>query len=232
MGIEHIDFFLHNTQCLHLILGVIHDTGYKPFLNEYAAEPSIQSRVTLLEGDNLNKSMRNLGFSRPLLKWDNVFARSGAAPHHHRHSPAHNAASANNRVVVVGGHDERPVSAPPHHAATHKPRDDANPPRFVNSQCRCHRLRPARDAKGERVDRSLAVDPSEPYLDALRENNLCGWYYLRGECRGACGKNHVPRPLSEHEFDRLWFLCRGGGCFKYAKGKGCDDERCIYRHCK
>lgn len=86
-----------------------------------------------------------------------------------------------------------------------------------------------RNDTGQRVDKILGVDPNTPYMNFLRQANLCGWYYLRGKCNG-CDRNHTPPPLQAREFDCLWFLARHGLCFKVRKDKDCDDAKCIYGH--
>lgn len=83
---------------------------------------------------------------------------------------------------------------------------------------------------GKRVDKKLKVNVESTYLEALRQNKFCHWYYLRGECDGKCRKNHVPPPLDASSFDHLWYVSRGGLCHKIRKGKDCDDAKCVYGH--
>ena len=85
------------------------------------------------------------------------------------------------------------------------------------------------DNAGKRVDKLLGVDPKTPYMNFLRQANLCGYYYLRGKCDG-CSRSHVPPPLKARDFDCLWLLTRHALCFKTRKGKDCDDPLCIYGH--
>ena len=83
--------------------------------------------------------------------------------------------------------------------------------------------------KGERVDKTLNIDPDSGLLKALRGANLCSWYYLRGECRG-CDRNHNHPPLTPREYEHLWYITRQNKCHKIKKGKACEDLKCVYGH--
>ena len=132
-------------------------------------------------------------------------------------------AKASNEIVA------KPRSPPKLDAATALP---ANGRLLVNHNALSSRLRLVRDAEGKRIDKPLDVDPNSTYLNALRQNRLCGYYYLRGKCDGSCDKNHKPGPLNKHEFDMLWYLMRQGLCWKVRKDKECEDAKCIYGHVK
>ena len=69
-----LNFFIHNQQCKLVILGVCHDNGYLPVLNELASDVASRDRITLLQQGALNPKMRQLGFTRPTLQLDSVFS--------------------------------------------------------------------------------------------------------------------------------------------------------------
>ena len=103
-------------------------------------------------------------------------------------------------------------------------------PPFSNPAIRSERLGPVmRDERGRRIDKPLDIDQNAPYVQALRNGNLCMWYYLRGECSG-CERVHKVKPLKPREYDCLWSVARQAPCFKVLKGKDCDDAKCIYGH--
>lgn len=79
---------------------------------------------------------------------------------------------------------------------------------------------------GGRADPPLSVNPE--VVDRMRRLNLCSWLFLRGECKG-CSRHHRHSPLSDVEFDALWYIARQGRCFKDRR-EGCSDPKCIFGH--
>lgn len=202
---------MENWQCKHIILGVCHDGGYKSFLGKFASDVSTCDRITLLEGGSINPRIRGLGFPRAPIRLDSVFAPNTA---HAAPSPqAHHA-----RPSSTGG------VLPPTTEGGSSSRVLTNPAALSD------RLELIRDESGKRVDKPLSIDPNPSYLNALRQNKLCGYYHLRGRCEGTCDKNHVPLGLDGRSFDHLWYLSRQAACYKVRKGKDCADPKCIYGH--
>ena len=218
-----LELFVNNLQCVHIIAAVTHDGGYAPFLSNFASNRSTCDRITLLEGGTMNPSIRDLQFSRDALQMDTVFEPRPhiiALPTQAPLMPWNNVSAA---ALMTG-----PSSAPPP-----KPHSESHTHTLVNDKAKAFaaRLKPVRDQEGRRVDKRLDVDPDSDYLKALRKANLCGYYYLRGQCDGRCGKSHVTKALNAHEFDCLWYLKRESGqCYKLRKGKDCEDPLCIYGH--
>lgn len=110
-----------------------------------------------------------------------------------------------------------------------------SPPRgFHNSEAKVERLGPIlRDEGGRRVDRPLQVD--ETVVETIRRKSLCYYLFLRGECVVKCSRNHEHNPLTDEEFDALWWLARQAQCFKSKKAdrnatNDCSDVRCVYGH--
>lgn len=91
---------------------------------------------------------------------------------------------------------------------------------LINPSPMSERLGPVlHNDAGKRVDRVLDINLASSYLNFLRQNNLCYWYYLRGRCEGNCVKNHVAaNPLHASAFDYLWYLARGGSCLRLSRG--------------
>ena len=209
---ECLEFYINNSQCKHIIFGACHDTGYAPFLGKFAADASTRDRITLLRGLEVHPRITALGF-KGLLKLDTVFA------------PHRNPSPAGARL------ETRPT---PSISTSVSPRT-AGPPAgpstsLVNPHPLSERLRPViLNGEGKRVDKMLNIDIASPFINVLRHNKLCAYYYLRGRCEG-CDKNHLAPPLNAKEFDCLWYVARQGLCFKTRKGKVCTDESCCYGH--
>ncbi|KAL8749024.1 MAG: hypothetical protein Q9184_006968 [Pyrenodesmia sp. 2 TL-2023] len=84
-----------------------------------------------------------------------------------------------------------------------------------------------KNGDGLRMDKPLSAEPS--LVKAMRQKSLCYWLYLRGHCEG-CNRYHGSPPLSVNEQHALWFLARQGACYAHAKGKLCEDPKCVYGH--
>jgi len=84
------------------------------------------------------------------------------------------------------------------------------------------------DERGRRLDRPLRVRAE--VIQQFEKANLCHVWFLRGECRKKCSRNHAFRLLTNEELDALWLLARRGRCYKARKDGYCDDDRCIYGH--
>jgi hypothetical protein len=104
------------------------------------------------------------------------------------------------------------------------------PPVFSIKAVQSERLGPVEvNSIGLRYDRPLQV--GQALVERLKKANLCQWLFLRGECVG-CGRNHGYCPLTDAEFDALWFLARQNRCFKDRRGDSCSNSKCIYGHAK
>jgi hypothetical protein len=171
------------------MLACCHDSGYAPFLGQFAADRSTQERITLLFGSAAAPSIKKLGFKNAT-QFRSVF--TSAVSQEGKNKLGQNAQ----------GHS---YAVPPHQFA---------------------RLGPIRVNNGRLADPPLSVE--RQLADRLKRLSLCGWLFLRGECRG-CSRNHTYPSLSDEEFDALWYISRQGRCFKDQRD-GCMDSKCIYGH--
>ncbi|KAL8711232.1 MAG: hypothetical protein Q9220_004377 [cf. Caloplaca sp. 1 TL-2023] len=195
------EFYVTNMQCKHVVLGVSHDSGYVPFLESFVGDGSLQDRVSLLHGHQVNSGIRNLGFKRQI-QFDSVFA-SGLVLQGQSDSQW--------KSNGVGGSQSRASKGP-----------------FVAPSVDSSKLGPIfKDGEGRRMDRPLDVD--QAVVRRLLKSNLCVWLFLKGICKG-CERNHAHAALSAQEYDALWSIARQGQCFAYKKGGGCSDATCVYGH--
>ena len=88
-----------------------------------------------------------------------------------------------------------------------------------------HRLGPVlSDSSGRRVDKPLSIDLNSLSFQQLSKANLCSPYHLLGKCAGDCGRTHLSRPLSDHEFDSVWFPARQNICHRFRDRGNCNGE--------
>ncbi|KAL8849542.1 MAG: hypothetical protein Q9221_005476 [Calogaya cf. arnoldii] len=197
---ELFHFYINSLQCKHVLLGVSHDSGYVPFLEQFVADESVRDRVTLLEGYQVSPAIRNLGFKRSV-RFPSVFA-PGWTP------------------VGQSSASQAPLPTPLTASRVNK-----GP---FQLKVGPGRLGPVlKDEKGQRIDKHLDVDPE--VVQTIQKKNLCHWLLLKGTCVG-CERNHAYPPLNKREYNALWCLARRASCFKTRKGKGCEDPTCIYGH--
>ncbi len=206
-------------QCKHLVLACGHDTGYAPFLGQLVGDTQVAERITLLEGSPFPAVINNLGLKKTRFTsiFNNVMQPAGLS---------RSAGSSWSSVIVAN----RPKQSEPGSSL-----GPVMPPNgFRNSEAQSDRLGPIlTDENGHRFDRPLQVNMT--IVDRIKNPPLCYYLFLRGECViSKCRRNHAHRPLSNEEFDALWWLARQSRCFKNQtaenNGSSCLDRMCVYGH--
>ncbi|KAL8834983.1 MAG: hypothetical protein Q9170_003504 [Blastenia crenularia] len=198
---EVFNFFVTIPQCKHVVLGLSHDSGYVPFLEQFAADVSINGRITLLEGYQVSQKIRDLGFKT--VGFPSVFASAPASFNRGVSSQGQSTLVGQVSAAVKGGYSSAVVDP--------------------------SRLGPVfKNEGGLRMDKPLAVDAS--IVRVFQKTNLCAWLFLKGHCKGDCGRNHAHQPLSPEEQDALWHVTRDGRCHAHRRGKFCNDSTCVYGH--
>ncbi|KID83177.1 C-x8-C-x5-C-x3-H type zinc finger protein [Metarhizium guizhouense ARSEF 977] len=204
---QNFEYFLRNFQCQHLVVTCGHDAGYAPFLGQFVGDKEVVDRVTLLRGNPFLTVISDLGFKST--RFDSVFGETTRTP-----------VSTDARAPVWGGGIAPigPLISPM------GPAPNAGVPRKVRTPP--NRLGPVlKDENGSRVDKELTVD--RKIVERLKKGHLCFYFYLRGRCNPLCQQNHLHRPLTENEFDALWWIARQSNC---TKGITCSDPSCVYGH--
>ena len=248
MHIGNLSFFAGNRQCRHIVLGVGHDAGYIPTLEDIASDPSKRDLITLLDGTQMHCKMQTLGFGRPPLRWESLFDSKNKTGKARSRSPKwtpfqkpQTAGPSGTATAQQEGARSQPATkiAPAQPSASSEPPQDRpmsrdsrkeNTADLINEAALSERLELVHDESGRRVDKPLKINLNSAYINTLRQNKLCGWYHLRGRCDGQCGKNHLPLVLTPNEFDYLWHVYRQNECHKSRKNKDCTDDKCIYGH--
>lgn len=165
------------------------------------ADESVRDRVTLLEGYQVSPAIRSLGFKKRV-RFPSVFAPGW--------TPIAQSSASQAQLPT-------PVTAS---RVTKGP--------FQCSAADSSKLGPVmKNEQGQRIDKPLKVDGG--LVQAFQKKNLCNWLFLKGFCAG-CERSHAHSPLNDQHYDVLWFIARRGICYKYQKGKACNDPTCIYGH--
>ncbi|KAL6699115.1 hypothetical protein J3F84DRAFT_243156 [Trichoderma pleuroticola] len=216
---ESVKFFVESPQCKHLVVACGHDTGYAPFLGQFIGDKEVAERITLLEGSPFPAVIKNLGLKKT--RFTSMFNEvvQPVVPSGPAGSAWSNVATTNRPTNSEPGPSSAPVA----------------PLRgYQNPKAQSDRLGPVlKDNRGRRFDRTLQVN--DAIVERLKKGSLCYYFFLRGECLlSSCRSNHAHRPLTNEEFDALWWMARQHVCFKNRKvdrtGSDCSDVRCIYGH--
>lgn len=211
---------MDNNQCVHLILGCCHDGGYAPFLGQLVAKKSNQERVTLLEVQRMPVAIQEL--RQQGTQFSKVF-HSGFG----RVESTGSGSGSRSVGESVGIVAKVLPSGPKEASRSGSYGGGGSGAERVQAAGQQQLRRMIVNEKGQRVDRFIQVN--EAMVEHVKKAQLCGHYYLRGNCSvKGCKQNHLYRELNEAEFEGLSVLMRRQGkCYKMGQ---CRDEQCIYRH--
>lgn len=191
-----------------------HDSGYAPFLGQFAGDEHVAKRITLVEGTPFPSEINRLGLRKT--QFSSVFGMVSLLTVKDTAWTLPGAPVSRNsgiRRPLIG---ERALS----------------PHIYRNPKAQSNRLGPlTKDQGGRRVDKKLDVD--EAVKERMKKSDLCFHLFLRGECslQRRCARNHEHRPLTDEEFDAVWALARQGRCYADRDpGRDCADVMCIYGH--
>lgn len=206
-----------------------HDTGYAPFLGQFAANRRVAERITLLEGGSpFPIEIKSLGFrTTRFVSLFNEQAQPATWASSARPTMGRETAETNSKG---NSNVEGPVAV-----VSRQVMGSRTPSgRLHKLEVQSGRLGPVlKDEKGWRIDKPLSVGAA--VVDRIKKAHLCNFLYLRGECAKSCQRNHDYRPLSDEEYDALWLLARQGWCYVSRKAgqdvnNDCSDAMCIYGH--
>jgi hypothetical protein len=225
---------LGNHNCKQILLGISHDAGYAPFLDEIVRNTQTKRRIAILEGV---PSVRELGaigvqtlnLSDTIFRHDKLTDRSAPAP-----------------TLLPLLQPLPPVKAPSSIASTPPTTSyatviqNASPPpqlilplapKNINAITRSAVSKPPPWNPGPRgIDPYIPSNPAA--VDSIKKrkdsNKLCNNHYLRGPCAkgDSCCFEHHYKP-SPDEINAIAVLARLNPC---TNGQDCEVEDCIYGH--
>ncbi|KAK7397814.1 hypothetical protein QQX98_012817 [Neonectria punicea] len=248
---------LQNHNCKQVLLGISHDAGYAPFLDEILKDEPSRQRVSVLEGFPTVRELRETNvnierFSNDLFRQNKLVDRSttitlpkpnltAAAPD--VLTPATSNASLSPPLAsattatttATSSNTSTPVPSTSSYAnvmATASP-----PPRMViplapkpNNRQKPPTPVPAWNPGPRGLDESISV--GQQAMDSIKRrkehNKLCNNHYLRGPCTKRDTCCFVHNYKSTREELRaLAMLSRLNPC---TRGQDCEVEDCIYGH--
>jgi hypothetical protein len=204
-GTEALKFHVDNWQCRQILLGCCYDSGYTPFLGQFAADARLSNRIALLQG-GLPSSKAKSDFKT--VRFDNLFTGK-------HHPSKQNGKQSPKQVNGVASGPKTPGSGPP----------------WVYRFAARERFGPVlRDEQGKRIDKILSISPE--VAQRFEKRKMCYWFYLRGSCtESQCQNRHEQTPLTNEEWDAVWWLSRKGHCYKAKRSNGfCENAMCTYSH--
>lgn len=234
---------MHN--CRQILLGVSHDAGYAPFLDEILRDETTRKRITVLEGVPTIRDIAATGVH--IFKLDtNLFRTEKLVDRGIISSPATNGNSTSPKTQTLTPastiSSSTPLASSPFSTfaqAIAKAKPASPPPqitmplapRSANAVKRSQQSSQPKWNPGRRgLDKPLSVNQSVLNVVKQRKDNnkLCNNHFLRGPCSkgDACQFVHNYKPTND-ELDAIAFLSRLNPC---TSGQDCEAEDCIYGH--
>lgn len=198
-----------NHNCKHILLGVSHDAGYAPFLDEVLKDEPTTRRVTIVEGPPIVPELYNTGVG--VIKFNGIFRNEKLVDRLPNTSPAPPSTWAG--VTSFASPPSAPLALAPIKNGTTpaRPKVAWNP--------------------GPRgLDEPITV--SAATLDKIKRRTgnfkLCNNHYLRGPCAKGeeCCFEHNYN-ATEEDLKAIAYLTRLNPCLN---GQDCELEYCIYGH--
>ncbi|KKA30897.1 hypothetical protein TD95_004081 [Thielaviopsis punctulata] len=208
---------IKSPSCKHLLLGISHDAGYAPFLDEIFTKNQHSERISLIEGFPTHKDIARTGINiinmtKSVFRADKLVDRQ------------------------TGLVNDATPSTTFDDFVTVRPTSGASPPRAIKP------LIPAK-ATSKKVSTPTwnpgprGLDPpvscTQASMDIVKkraaDRKPCNVYYLRDVCpRGFndCPFDHRQK-MSKDEKNAIAFLSRTNPC---QNGQDCPNEDCIYGH--
>lgn len=242
---------MQNQNCRQILLGISHDAGYAPFLDEILRDQTTRQRVSILEGVPTMKDLRLTGVNiftvnsglfrtekladrsdqlvdRPLVSSmmaspKDTPATSVTPPQPTPPLSTHGASPFSSYSTMA--QKVKPASPPPQITMPLAPRAGSatSRPKQMSSQ-------PKWNPGPRGLDKPIPINPT--VLDAVKKrkenNKLCNNHFLRGPCAkiDTCPFVHNYRP-SPDEIHAIAWLSRLNPC---TTGQDCEADGCIYGH--
>lgn len=247
---ETAKFNLGNHNCKQIILGVSHDAGYAPFLDEILRDELTRRRITVLEGfptvrELVATGVNILNLNDTLFRAEKLVDRAIRNPTPPMMAPLPPPVPLNSPPVVAAVPVRPPSSTvtptvPPQPTSYARATKAVSPPPQITLP-----LQPKAAVQKSATPVSKpqpwkpgarGMDPpmqvSQTALDNIKKrkdsSKLCNNHYLRGPCSkgDSCCFEHKYKP-SMDEIKAIAFLARLNPC---TSGQECEVKDCIYGH--
>ncbi|WYZ37371.1 hypothetical protein EsH8_II_000877 [Colletotrichum jinshuiense] len=234
---------LRNYNCRQILLGISHDAGYAPFLDEILQDTDTRARISIIEGVATARELKNTNVHildplPGLFRNQKLVDRNGdrGAEAAYVKSPA-TTASSPPLAVSSPASSSAPTSSwagvtakvtPPPVITTPLANKNINLP--VRQATQTKPQAPAWSPGPRGLDPPIPINQTA--LDNIKKrtgrDKLCNNHYLRGPCAKGdeCCFEHKYKPNTE-EISAIAHLTRLNPC---TSGQECDVENCIYGH--
>lgn len=239
---------LRNHNCKKVLLGISHDAGYAPFLDEILHDEHVTRRVAIIEGSQIVRELSNTGAD--IMHFDHIFRNEKLIERKPSTTsmpkegqalpmrPATNGKKTNGAVSPMpsapttwAGAASTPLTTPPPMVFPVAVKNAAAA--ATNAAGAATIISPHPKMKWSPGDRGLdeQLIISASVLKKIKErtgnNKLCNNHYLRGPCAkmDECPFEHKYK-ASEEDIKAISFLTRLNPC---VNGQECEIE-CIYGH--
>ena len=174
-------------------------------MGQFAADPAIRGRVTLLQGTDkeIVPELRQLGFEKTT-RFVRVFTSA--------EDLLTNRAAFPRAPLPL---QSQQIPPPVHGHLSHNAQPKSMGPVLVN-------------AFGNRIDKQLDIDVSARHrLSQLVPQLICFPFGLLGKCEAQpCTRMHLKDSM-QLPFEHIWYVSRQHSC---PSGQNCKNPRCIYSH--
>jgi len=248
---------LKNHNCKQVILGISHDSGYAPFLDELFQDDSTQRRITIIEGFPTTRELVATGVhilnlndtifrSEKLI--DKLMLNSLPSPAITTGTPRSVSATSGSTPAPTSATSAASTPAPAPAPATTWASTvgsvgNASPPAKITLPIQPRSANTLRGSVSQPKSAPVTWNPgergldppiqvSQTALDNIKKrkdsNKLCNNHYLRGPCaKGDACCFEHKYKPTKDEVNAIAFLARLNPC---TSGQGCDVEDCIYGH--
>ena len=229
---------LRNYNCKQIILGVSHDAGYAPFLDEILRDDTVRARISILEGYPTVRELVATGLN--ILNLTQVLFRAEKLVNKMPRNPSPVISPSSSMVSLL---PHPTITAPVKNGPltySSMVRKASPPPQVtlpLRLQPKTTNIPSGPHQKilfwnpGRRgLDTPLQVNTL--VLDAIKKrkdtDKLCNNHYLRGICAkgNSCCFEHKYKPTADEKI-AIAFLARLNPC---SNGQDCEVDDCVYGH--
>ncbi|KAG0648753.1 hypothetical protein D0Z07_4766 [Hyphodiscus hymeniophilus] len=226
---ECMRWHLRNHNCKQILLGISHDAGYAPFLEEVVNTGEDRNRVTIIEGPPIVRELSAINLQilplKTIFRDEKLVDRS--EPERFSSPVLTNGATTWAKLTSI------PSVPNPSTVLLKKCTNGTNGPKTTSFTKVSKAAKPASPAW---IPEPRGLDPkldvNQAVLDRVKRrtgaDKLCNNHYLRGPCAKGdeCCFEHDHK-CTKDELVAISFLARLNPC---VAGQDCDTENCIYGH--